>query len=133
LDLDKGEHCERFAAVWCIGSTAAEIAVKPWLASSLTYSTAFTISSWGRQGSDLLLSRSPYHHTLSHFANPIAEATRVGFFPAVALHKNVRNFLRAGRKGCTKMKSQSINLMGIEFAWLYPGCGKFLQVWNKNF
>ena len=63
----------------------------------------------------------------------IAEATRVGFFSAVALHKNVRNFLRAGRKGCTKMKSQSMNLMGIEFAWLYPGCGKFLQVWNKNF
>lgn len=35
----------------------------------------------------------------------IAEATRVGFFSAVALHKNVRHFLRAGRKGCTKMKS----------------------------
>ena len=32
--------------------------------------------------------------------------------------KNVRNFLRAGGKGCTKMKSQSMNLMGIEFVWL---------------
>ena len=51
LDLDKGEHGERFAADWCIGSTAAEIAVKPRLASNLTYSTSFTITSRRRQGS----------------------------------------------------------------------------------